>query len=437
MACLVRFHLGCLWFIPCVYGLGMVGAWAQTPADKPQPSFYSDRREYSFLPATDYSTDKGVGIGAVGMIAQFREGYYPYQWRIFFIARATLAISQEGQFHVPFHEYKFTFDLPGPLHGNLRWKGEFGFFRFITTGYYGLGNGSLALPDQPGTFYQYDRIYPKGLLEGQWFLWRKGPRSLSLFYGIQFHYNVIQLFSGSQLAQDLWRSLNEKDPVSIYAREYLRGLSPHALFKAKIGLVWDGRDHEYDPEKGTFYEISLRGSPGIGSQLYFVGIHSAFHAYIPIYRKYLQLAFRVLGDVLVGQVPLYELAIYGAFREDDGPGGDGSVRGLPNQRLHGKAKLIANVELRSMFLPFRLFGQQFVLGLTAFVDAGRVWLDYSYPSEEIRQAYDGTDPIGLQWGFGGGIRLRWGETFVIRFDLGWSPTGLPPFRFYFTLGHLF
>jgi len=39
-------------------------------------------------------------------------------------------------------------------------------------------------------------------------------------------------------------------------------------------------------------------------------------------------------------------------------------------------------------------------------------------------------------GTGGGLRVRWGETFLIRFDGAYSPTeGIP--GFYVDIGHVF
>ena len=47
---------------------------------------------------------------------------------------------------------------------------------------------------------------------------------------------------------------------------------------------------------------------------------------------------------------------------------------------------------------------------------GRVWADLGG-----RPELDGTG-IGLSVGLGGGLRLQWGETFVIRADAAHSPT---------------
>ena len=96
--------------------------------------------------------------------------------------------------------------------------------------------------------------------------------------------------------------------------------------------------------------------------------------------------------------------------------------------VDGQIKLIANVELRSRFLFFRMSGQPASLGAVAFFDAGRVWADY-----EARPELDGGGhPLAV--GLGGGLRLRVGETFIVRFDVGWSPGDV---AVAFDVGHVF
>jgi hypothetical protein len=74
--------------------------------------------------------------------------------------------------------------------------------------------------------------------------------------------------------------------------------------------------------------------------------------------------------------------------------------------------------------------QRFHIGTVAFVDAGRVWAGLA-PDP----ALDGSG-LGLTVGIGGGLRLQWGETFVVRADLGYGPreqtTGL-----YIDVGQVF
>ena len=67
---------------------------------------------------------------------------------------------------------------------------------------------------------------------------------------------------------------------------------------------------------------------------------------------------------------------------------------------------------------------------SGFFDGGRVWADLRSAPE-----LDGTG-LGLKYGVGGGLRLQKGTTFVLRFDLAWSPDARP-LGGYFLAGHLF
>jgi hypothetical protein len=106
------------------------------------------------------------------------------------------------------------------------------------------------------------------------------------------------------------------------------------------------------------------------------------------------------------------------------------VRGIPSDRYHGKRKLFGNLEARSSLWSFFVRGSPYTLGVTAFIDGGRLWAD-TRPAPEL----DGSG-LGLKYGLGGGLRLRKGETFVLRADLAWSPDARP-FGFYFLAGHMF
>ena len=52
------------------------------------------------------------------------------------------------------------------------------------------------------------------------------------------------------------------------------------------------------------------------------------------------------------------------------------------------------------------------------VDSGRARWTYQ-PHPEL----DGPSAVP-KFGVGGGPRVRWGETFVVRFDAAWSPDGV-------------
>ena len=174
--------------------------------------------------------------------------------------------------------------------------------------------------------------------------------------------------------------------------------------------------------------IRDRGGPTIEIPGGYGGLHLQARFYGSLYGDWLVVAGRVLADALFGQPPLHELARFAGQWPDYGPGGATSVRGIPLQRYHGKIKLMGNLELRSKFVRFNFANRPLSLGLIGFFDAGRVWADWR-PEPTL----DG-EALGIGVGVGGGLRVQWGGTFVVRADVGWSPDGL---GVYFDVNHIF
>jgi hemolysin activation/secretion protein len=77
-----------------------------------------------------------------------------------------------------------------------------------------------------------------------------------------------------------------------------------------------------------------------------------------------------------------------------------------------------------------LLQKQNIFGLTAFVDAGRVWSEIP-GSKEL----DGTS-LGLKVGVGGGARITAGGSFVLRADVAWSKDA-SPIAAYLLAGQMF
>ena len=201
------------------------------------------------------------------------------------------------------------------------------------------------------------------------------------------------------------------------------------LEKAGVEVLWDDRDNETSTHSGWFHTLDVKLSPGgVGAFPYRYGQATlVLRGFLPLYRPYLTLAARVVGDVLVGDAPFYELA---RFADTYAIGSGTGVRGVPAQRYSGKLKAFANVELRAEVVRFRLFGKPSIFGLVGFFDAGRVWADTAYHPE-----LDGTT-LGLKYGVGGGLRFQSGEAFVLRADVAWSPDARPVGA-YLSAGQLF
>lgn len=405
-------RFGALLLVLC----GLLRVAHAAPVDENAPS--PNRYEVSALPLLLADTDRGFMFGAYGLMVRFRKGSAPYLWRLQVVSRVSVERGQDDTLQLPFHDHRVQLDLPGVFDPRLRLDFTLAFRRYTDTGYYGIGNaspGGAASTIQRYT--EYERTYPGVAAQARW----RFTDHIALLLGATFTYNWIDVFGGSKLAQDLAAG---DDKLS----DFLRGTDNHPLTLLTMGWLYDSRDHEFTPTRGMFHELSWRFSPL--PDLVYGGLNATGRFFYPLLGEHLVLAARVTLDMLFGNVPIYELARLGGLVPQDGIGGARGIRGVPLQRYHGKIKLFGNFEARSKLLPFTLLSQRFNLGVLAFVDLGRTWSDYHALSR-----FDG-DGVGLKVGFGGGLRLQWGETFILRGDLAWSPDA-DPVGAYIAFHHIF
>jgi hypothetical protein len=408
-----------------------------------------NRIEFGALPAINYDTDLGFGFGAIASVARFATGYRPYKWRLELQAYATVKRAPGQGAQLPFHDDYLNMDFPGLLGNRLRITGRVGFRKFANTGYYGFGNASRSEkpweaidPDEDLAAYQaahryhsFDHIYPLLLANARIKLWdRSTPeqrKRIEALVGINATYNIVRPYKDSKLEQDIASLRDDTQDAKTLAR-LLRGTDPAMLLLLNLGLLFDTRDHEFTPTRGTFTELSVRSSPGVQQDLRYAAFALNTAWYKALVGEYLSFAIRGAADVIVGDAPFYELTRFGALQPRDGPGGGWSLRGVPRQRYSGKVKLIQNLELRSLFWRFNVGKSRFVVGAVAFVDAARIWADLRGTQLAGVNVDGGTFKVGT----GGGLRVRWGETLVIRFDGAYSPTEKTP-GFYVDIGHVF
>ncbi|HEY6827760.1 MAG TPA: ShlB/FhaC/HecB family hemolysin secretion/activation protein, partial [Gemmatimonadaceae bacterium] len=139
------------------------------------------------------------------------------------------------------------------------------------------------------------------------------------------------------------------------------------------------------------------------------------------------LANRLLAQQVSGDAPFYALTeIQTTQKSQDGLGGSSTVRGIPKDRYVGKGTLVSNNEIRWRAADFTLHGRESSLVLSGFVDAGRVWDDNIDLGGALRE---------LHAGYGGGVRLAFGSSFVIATDVGHSAQSTAPI--YIGLGYQF
>lgn len=365
--------------------------------------------ELAGLPAIAGNDTFGFLFGVTGSYTTFAPGYAPFRFRTQVTAVSSILKGDSGV-KLPLQNVDVRFDLPGLLGGRMRVFTLLRFQRVQNVGYWGLGEGtSGAIPDDytgpRDQFFTYERL----LVEGRAFVRYRLIPHLEWVSGLGARFVKPTAVPDSRLARDL----ADADPPT---RSLLYGVTQQGLVDGLLGLLWDNRDHEFNPKRGSYQELSVRtgGGPSQDRTLHYGAIYAHTRWFFPLVDEYLVLALRALADVAVGNVPLTEMGSIGGYAQISGPAGIEANRGLPYGRQLGKVKLLSTVELRSTFLHFKAGRHQFALGAAVFVDASRVWSQLG--------GTPGLDngPL-VRVSTGGGPRLLWGRALMLRVDVGVGP----------------
>ena len=150
-----------------------------------------------------------------------------------------------------------------------------------------------------------------------------------------------------------------------------------SVTELRAGLMWDSRDHEQTPTKGSWSELYLTGSPGLGGGGAYLKLVTRFRFYYTPGPDYLTLAGHIGTQTsLCGQQPFNMMSsIYQIFPKQtysEGLGGLNTVRGVLGARLLGRGYLWANLETRIRILKFKLWGFDLWGAVNPFYDLGLV-----------------------------------------------------------------
>jgi hypothetical protein len=371
------------------------------------------RDELTIVPAGGGSTDIGVGAGFFAGLTRNKAGYAPYEWNVEAAGFVTF-LPQNGGVLVPYADVYSKLTVSRFLNGPLQLELRPSFTDELRLYYYGIGNASSSLPPpgQSAGYFQYARLHPELVADVRFKILDHLAGRVGLRY-VETWFNIPE---GSKLGDDI-RSGSPEVKRLIGPT----GTEGAALFR--YGLQFDDRDNQVSPHRGTFDELAFNWSPGGVPELPFrYGEASVnLRGYLPISSR-VTLAARVVGDLLFGDVPLYELS---RAVDTYAIGGSNGVRGVPAQRYYGKVKVFGNVEIRAKLFDFRAFGKPLTIGGAAFLDGGRVWADTTPHPELDGAALGPKNAFGLKYGLGGGLRLMSGTAFVLRADVAWSPDATP------------
>ncbi len=209
----------------------------------------------------------------------------------------------------------------------------------------------------------------------------------------------------------------------------------------KVGIVYDSRDNEPNPNKGIWTEAVFAYAPsfmGIGSNFQHMKFSLTHRQYFTLVPERLTFAYRLgYQGTVFGTCPFYlqpnltTLILRGSTSE--GLGGGKSLRGVIRNRVIGDGVAYGNLELRWKFVRFQFINQNFYLSLNTFLDGGRVvtpvkinvdnvdftTFDWQVPDRTLtKEQIFANEKEDIHVSYGAGLRIVMNRNFIIAVDHG-------------------
>jgi outer membrane protein assembly factor BamA len=360
------------------------------------------------LPALNFDADEGFGYGAIVQYYDYgSEGATPYRFSL----QPKVFLTTRGR-----RDVNVFLDAPHLLPGGWRMGAEVAREQQLTAPYYGIGNASESLESASKGPNPYYYRYGRTVLRA------------SADFQHSFLLPSLRLLLGAGTRTVDVKTVPYDSGTTLLAQQVGRTQLPTTNARtARVGLVFDTRDREIGPRSGNWSEVLVqRAGKVLGGDQVFTRVTGTVRQYVPLGGS-LTFAERVVVQTTRGEPGLTELFIVqSSFRDDEALGGGSSLRGIPKNRYVGKGVAFSNSELRWSAASFSLLNRDMRLIVNAFADAGRVWTGDPELSEAASD---------LHVGYGGGLRLAIGPTFVVATDVGHSSQSTA--AIYIGLGYLF
>lgn len=422
--------------------VAMLLAAGPARADKLAPDDLAHKIDGAYatgLPLFAYSTDIGLGVGA--RVYYYWNGHRddprfadtPYLYRIFLQGFASTA-------GIQFHW--LDFDAPKILGSPYRVRSQLIYGRNLYNNYFGYGSRALpplSFPGAPGgydkfadytrdqqrigadgqtyaRYDQYDLLRPTFIASIERLFLDDRVRLLGgigISYGRIRDYTGVEVDAKDAAGDDARAVQNETRLHADCAAGLLVGCGGGRDHYLRLGISYDTRDYEPDPNNGVFIDLALDAATvALGSQFDYLRTLIAARGYWSPFPETadLVLAGRVLFVGQTNGTPLFSMDTL-PFTDDPraGLGGHRTLRGFRQDRFVGSVMTAANAEIRWTFGHARILGQRFAFIAAPFVDAGR--------------PFDALDELSLsdwQLAYGGALRIAWNQATIVTVDYGRS-----------------
>ena len=327
------------------------------------------------LPAIGYSSDLGWHYGALTDIYWYGDGskYPDYVWK------ANVEASWYSKGNAVYHGF---FDSKYLIPG-VRVSADISYFGNKTDNFYGFNGASSSyikdldkIVDGTGFYLMRRDIFRTMLmLQGQF-----GDSNFGWAGGITY-WNIKTGHAQNKDLTDGTTSLYDLYVATGIIPEAEKNGGQHLEFKA--GVVYDTRDHENNPTRGTNIEAYIYGSPDIISHhdnnyLKFA-VH--FKQFVPITDRLVFGGHLAYQGSIFGHAPSYMMQTIQTINlkqiRPEGLGSTCTVRGTVYNRIQGDSYAWLNTELRWTFAKFRWINQNWGLAVNPFFDAGMVVKPYN------------------------------------------------------------
>ena len=404
------------------------------------------------VPLFAYSEDFGLGGGARGYYywngarTDARFAVTPYLARVFLNLFAT---TRGVQYHW------LDLDAPRAFSSRYRVRAQLVLARNLFSNYFGFdedGRGPLHFPGASRTFDrytdydtaqrrivggetytrydQYDQLRPAAITSIE----RDLGTHLRVLGGFTLSYVRIRDYTGRSVDATAAGGASTTAPEAPTRlredcdRGVLVGCTGGRDHTLRLGLVYDTRDFEPDPNRGVYADLAIDvGTVAIGSEFDYVRALLAVRGYwspVPDAAD-IVIAGRVLIQAQTAGTPFFSMDVL-PFVEDPrtGLGGHRTMRGVRQSRFVDHAMSAVSGEVRWTFARTTIKRQKLAFIGAPFVDAGRA----------------ADDRVGLarlpRWraSTGAAFRVSWNIATIGTFDYGFSEEGS---GIYVNFGHVF
>lgn len=381
------------------------------------------KKGFSFgaVPAIAYDSDLGFRYGALANFYDYGDGtIYPFYKHSLYVEWShTTKGSDLKQL-----KYDSQYLIPGiRVTADARLETEqamdfYGFNGFNTA--YNPLYADKSNPDR--MFYKMDRstLRLRANFQGKII-----GKKLRWFAGLS-HYTIgIDTVNISRLNKGKEGSKVLNDVESLYDIFVSDGVIPdHAkgggVTSFSVGLVYDTRDNEPNPNRGIWTEALLITSPKfLWNEKPFVKLSLSHRQYFTILPDRLTFAYRLSYQTSLGKqsMPWYMLPFtFSTFDDREGLGGSKTMRGILRNRIVGEGFALGNFEFRWKFAKFEFLKQNWYLALSPFVDLGMITKPYE-TGVPIPAAYFG-QADGLHACYGAGLHIALNQNFIVAVDYG-------------------